>query len=149
MTARSAEIKIRRLRADELKEMKRVWERSGLPYRPRGRDSMRNLRKEQEEDPERFLGAFLGGRLVGVSLVTDDGRKGWINRLAVVPEARGRGIAKRLIRESENILRRRGRRLFCVLIESYNAESMKLFEEAGYRREDEILYFAKRELESY
>jgi hypothetical protein len=26
---------------------------------------------------------------------------------------------------------------------------MKLFEEAGYRREDEILYFAKRELKSY
>ncbi len=149
MTIRSAGIKIRRLRADELKEMTGVWERSGLPYRPRGRDSMPNLRREQRDDPQRFLGAFMSGRLVGVALMTDDGRKGWINRLAVVPEARGLGIAGKLIAECENILRRRGRRLFCVLIENYNADSMKLFEEAGYRREDEILYFAKRELKSY
>ncbi len=145
----STGLRIRPLRADELQEMKRVWVRAGLPCRPRGRDTMPNLRRQLREDPESFLGAYLSGHLVGAALVTDDGRKGWINRLAVVPEARGRGIAKRLISEAEAILRRRGRRLFCVQIESYNTDSMKLFIDAGYKREDDIIYFTKRELKSY
>lgn len=149
MKARTGSVKIRPLRADELDEMRRVWKRSGLPFRPRGRDRLQNLRRERREDPECFLGAFKSGRMVGVVLITDDGRKGWINRLAVLPEERGRGIAKIMIAEAEDILRRRGRRLFCVLIESYNKESMKLFEDAGYKREDDIIYFTKRELKSY
>lgn len=149
MRPKSADPTIRPLKADELDEMRRIWGRAGLPYRPRGRDSMPNLRKQLREDPECFLGAFLSGRLVGVALVTDDGRKGWVNRLAVVPEARGRGIARRLISEAEAKLRRRGRRLFCVQIESYNKDSMRLFTDAGYKREDDIIYYTKRELKSY
>jgi len=110
---------------------------------------MPNLRRQLREDPQCFLGAFSSDELVGVVLVSDDGRKGWINRLAVVPEARGRGLARSLIAEAENILRRRGRRLLCVQIESYNKESMELFEKVGYKREDDIIYFTKRELKSY
>jgi len=100
-------------------------------------------------NPESFLGAFVDGDLVGVTITSDDGRKGWINRLAVVPETRGKGVAMRLIRESERILRKRGRHLFCVQIEDYNKGSMKLFEKAGYKREDDIIYFTKRELKLY
>lgn len=151
MTTRPAKkaIRIRPLRAAELPAMRTVWRRSGLPYRPKGRDSMANLRKQLRENPQGFLGAFVSDELVGVVLISDDGRKGWINRLAVVPEARGRGIARLLISEAEGLLRKRGRRLFCVQIESYNEESMELFERAGYRREDDIIYFTKRELKSY
>ncbi len=145
----STGLRIRPLKADELHDMRRVWVRAGLPCRPRGRDTILNLKRQLKDDSECFLGAYLSGQLVGVVLVTDDGRKGWINRLAVVPEARGRGIAKLLISEAEGILRRRGRRLFCVQIESYNTDSMKLFIDVGYKREDDIIYFTKRELKSY
>ncbi len=110
---------------------------------------MPNLTKELRLHPESFLGAFVDGNLVGVTVISDDGRKGWINRLAVVPEARGMGVAMRLIEDSEDILRGRGRRLFCVQVESYNKESMKLFEKAGYKKEEDIFYFTKRELKSY
>jgi len=142
-------LRTRPLKVHELEDMRRVWARAGLPVRSRGRDSLPNLRRQLREDPCSFLGAFFSGELVGVALITDDGRKGWINRLAVVPEARGKGIARRLIVDSEDILRARGRRLFCVQIESYNKDSMRLFEKVGYRREDDIIYFTKRELKSY
>jgi ribosomal protein S18 acetylase RimI-like enzyme len=142
-------IVIRSLRENELERMIKIWTSSGLPYRPRGRDSLRALRTQREADPELFIGAFEHGTLVGVALISDDGRKGWINRLAVVPEAQGKGIARRLILESEKVLRARGRRLFCVLVESYNKASMELFERAGYKKEDDIYYFTKRELKSF
>jgi ribosomal protein S18 acetylase RimI-like enzyme len=140
---------VRPLRESELDSMVKVWASSSLPCRRRGRDSPRALKTQRKGSPELFIGAFEHGTLVGVSLVSDDGRKGWINRLAVIPEAQGKGIARRLILESEKALRARGRRLFCVQIESYNKASIELFERAGYKKEDDIFYFTKREVKSY
>ena len=149
MSKSGTRIIIRPLKESELRPMIDVWKSSALPYRPKGRDSMRSLKLQLKGNPELFLGAFEAGRLVGVILASDDGRKGWINRLAVVPNARGKGIAKRLIRESERVLRKRGRRLFCAQIEGYNEASVALFLRAGYKKEDDIFYFTKRELKSY
>jgi ribosomal protein S18 acetylase RimI-like enzyme len=142
-------VAVRPLKKRELESMVKIWALSGLPCRPRGRDSLRALETQRKASPELFIGAFERGALVGVALVSDDGRKGWINRLAVIPEAQAKGIARRLILESEKALRARGRRLFCVQIEGYNKASMKLFERAGYKKEDDILYFTKREVKSY
>jgi ribosomal protein S18 acetylase RimI-like enzyme len=149
MNKHNALVAVRPLGESELESMVKVWESSGLPCRPKGRDSLRALKTQRRASPELFIGAFDHGTLVGVALVSDDGRKGWINRLAVIPEAQGKGIARRLILESEKALRARGRRLFCVQIEGYNKASMELFERAGYKKEDDIFYFTKREVKSY
>jgi len=140
---------IRPLKESELGEMVAVWKRAGLPYRCSGRDKMDALKLQRRAMPDLFLGAFIEGDLVGVVLGTDDTRKGWLNRIAVVPEARGRGIAHALIGASEKAFRKRGRRLFCVHIEGYNKESMELFEKEGYLREEDIFYFTKRERKDY
>jgi len=142
-------VTVRALRESELKELVRIWRMSGLQYRAKGRDSLANLRMQRRSDPELFVGAFDKGKLVGAVIASDDGRRAWINRLAVIPETRGRGIATLLIRHCEKALRRRGRRLFCVHIEHDNPESMKLFAKEGYRREDMIFYYAKRDSEDY
>lgn len=140
---------MRPLKASELDEMRRVWKEAGLPYRPRGRDSLQNLEKQRRLVPGYFIGAFQDSRLIGVSLVTDDGRKGWINRLAVNLDSRRQGVASLLIRRSEEMLRRRGIHLLCAHIELGNKESFSLFENAGYRVEKEIAYLTKRDRASY
>jgi ribosomal protein S18 acetylase RimI-like enzyme len=131
--------------AGELASLRALWTESGLPSRPKGRDSLANLRRQRLRDPELFVGAFIDQKLVGAVIASDDGRKGWINRLAVAPDARRRGIGTLLIRHCEDILRSRGRPLFCALIEAYNHESMRLFEHAGYIKEKDIFYYTKRE----
>lgn len=142
-------VKIRPAEARELRDVIRVWKDSGLPYRPTGRDNPARLRKQLTENPGSFLAAYAKGEMVGVALITDDGRKGWINRLAVVPGYRRKGVALSLIEASENLLRRKGIHLFCVNIESDNEESMDLFKRAGYAFESDILYFTKRERKDY
>lgn len=141
--------KIRPLKESELVELRSLWTDSGLHYRAKGRDSLPSLRKQRKSDPPLFVGAFDGDKMVGAVIASDDGRRAWINRLAVAPEARGRGIATALIRHCEKVLRRRGRHLFCVHIEHDNPESMKLFTKEGYKRENLIFYYAKREREDY
>ena len=142
-------IVIRPLKESELGDMINVWKESGLPYRTKGRDGLPSLKKQRRIDPKLFVGAFSGKRLIGAVIASDDGRRAWINRLAVIPEERGKGIATALIRHCERTLRRRGRELFCVHIEHDNPESMKLFSKEGYKREDLIFYYAKRDRKDY
>ena len=77
--------------------------------------------------------------------MSSDSRKGWINRLAVHPDYRRRGIAVDLIDECENVIRKRGLKLFCALIEESNRSSIRLFKKLGYVEYRDIIYFCKRE----
>lgn len=95
--------------------------------------------------PEFFIGAFQGKVLVGVVIGSYDGRmKGWINRLAVKPEYRRKGIAKQLINLLEKVLERNGATIHCTLIEAQNEESLNLFQNMGYVIDSETLYVTKR-----
>ena len=91
-----------------------------------------------------FLGAEEGARLLAVVLATHDGRKGWIHRLAVAPDARCRGIAAALVRAAEERLVAQGIRILACLIERENDPSLSLFASLGYARDDGIVYLAKR-----
>ncbi|MEM2839885.1 MAG: GNAT family N-acetyltransferase [Thermoplasmata archaeon] len=137
-------ISIRKLDAGDYRALVDLWEKAGLPFRPRGRDSEENIRKQLKSGHVTILGAYEGEKLSGVVMLTHDGRKGWINRLAVLPEMRNRGIATRLVDESERFFKKLGFEVFGVLIESDRAESKRLFEKLGYVRESEIEYFTKR-----
>ena len=138
-------MEIRRLTINDYKEMVRLWLTATLPFKPKGRDSKKAIAVEMKENPDFFLGAFEDTLLVGTVIISCDVRKGWINRLAVNPNYRHRGIAKALIAESERTLRKHGIRIFCALIEDYNAISKKLFKECGYVEHHDITYFSKRD----
>jgi len=69
---------------------------------------------------------------VGVVLGTHDGRKGWINRLAVHPDYRRTHIASRLVRTCEHGLGEQGIQIFAALIEPDNAASKAVFRSLGY-----------------
>ncbi|HUU07887.1 MAG TPA: GNAT family N-acetyltransferase [Thermoplasmata archaeon] len=145
MTGDAKGVMLRAISDDEVEMAVSVWLESGLPIKPRGRDTIENLRRLREADPELFIGAFEEGRMIGVILGTDDHRKGYVNRLAVLPDRRGSGIAKMLVERCESVFRARGRPVICTMIEEYNDESKALFTGVGYKREDEIVYYTKRE----
>jgi ribosomal protein S18 acetylase RimI-like enzyme len=121
-----------------------LWERAGLPFKPLGRDNREKISIEIMKNPDLVLGAYKGNELIGMILGTDDGRKGWINRLAVLPENRRQGVANALIAACEEALGKRGRKIICTLVED-NPESLELFNKAGYIKHDDIFYLSKRE----
>lgn len=138
---------IRRISAEDVERMISLWKEAGLPIKPGGRDTVENLHIQLSEDPDLFIGAFDKGTMIGVVIGSDDGRKGWINRLAVVPDRRRCGVASHLLERCEAALRERGRQIICTLIEEDNDTSEQLFTSKGYRREDGIIYYAKRDAE--
>ena len=139
------EIKIRNLTKEDYDDMVSIWEASGLPYKPRGRDSREEIERQMEESGDLFIGAEVNGRLVGVVIGSWDGRKGWINRIAVLPEFQGRGIAKMLVGACEDALRSRGARIFAMLIEEGNEPSFRMAERLGYKLHRDIFYLTKRD----
>jgi N-acetylglutamate synthase len=139
-------ITLRRLTADDYGAILPLWQRAGLDsIRPQGRDS-REAFADQLACGQVVLGLedAQAGKLVACVVITDDTRKGWINRLAVDPEYRRHGLAARLIAEAENALRARGFKIFCALIESENTASLKLFQREKYKAHD-IVYVSKRD----
>jgi N-acetylglutamate synthase len=123
-----------------------LWAEGGLPLKPQGRDSRENIARQLGLANIRFLVAeeVEGGRVVGTVVATHDGRKGWINRLAVDEELRRRGLGARLLGEAERWLEEQGMDILACLIEADNAVSMAVFEKLGYKKHPEIIYFAKR-----
>jgi GNAT superfamily N-acetyltransferase len=140
-------MEIKNLTISDYEKITRLWEKAGLPFKPRGRDSREAMTAEIAAHPDFFLGAFKTRKLIGVVVLSSDLRKGWINRLAVDPDSRSLGVAKALIAESERILRKRDIRLFCALIEEDNEVSKRLFGECGYVEHHNIVYFCKRDSE--
>ena len=121
-----------------------LWEKSGLPYKPNGRDSLDSISKEVENGHCRFLFAKINGQHIGSALITHDGRKGWINRVCVLPDYRHRGIARLLVNEGEKWLKEQGIGIFACQIEGYNNESYEAFKKMGYIPFEGIRYLTKR-----
>ncbi len=138
-------MQIRRLTIVDYDEIISLWSRAGLSFKPLGRDSRESIDEQMKAYPDFFLGAFDAGRLVGAVVLSSDLRKGWINRLAVDPCCRRRGLGKTLIEESERTFRYHGLKIFCGLIESPNRASRELFRKCGYAEHSDIPYFSKRD----
>jgi len=137
-------ISIRRFQRSDYDALIDLWSKAGLPYKPDGRDRKEKMLVEAAQSTASFWVAELDGRVVAAVLGTHDGRKGWINRLAVLPEYRGRGIAIQLVRVAEESLYKKGMEIVACLIEDDNQVSMDFFKKMGYAKHPDIIYFSKR-----
>lgn len=131
------------LGVEDLPSVHDLWREAGLPFHADGRDSFDAMAQELRNTRNFLLGAFEDGVLVGVVLGSDEGRKGWINRLAVKPSHRRRGVARNLVEACEAEFLRRGVGLVCALVEDFNGASMALMRDAGFVRRDDIHYYRK------
>lgn len=137
---------IRPMQPADYPDVRLLWARCRLPSRPNGRDAEEHIRQEIARRASSFLVAVTrDGLLIGTVFATHDGRKGWINRLAVDPQWQRRSIGHALVSAAEAELRRNGIEIIGCLIEDGNHASEKLFAAAGYIRHDEIHYYAKRD----
>ena len=134
---------IRRAVAADYDALVELWMVSGGDLEIQGRESRAAFLKQLEQFPDLYLVATEGGRIVGVVLGTHDGRKGWINRLAVRPDHRRQGIAAALVTACDMAIRGHGIGIVAALVESDNAPSAALFEALGYRADVPVRYFRK------
>jgi len=122
-----------------------VWQAAGLSIRPTGRDSREAFGAQLASGVQQVFGVRVDERLAGVVVATHDGRKGWINRLAVHPDFQRQGIALDLIEAAEQWMRDQGLHVFAALVEWPNEASEGVLAKAGYTTHPDIRYFSKRD----
>jgi ribosomal protein S18 acetylase RimI-like enzyme len=118
---------IREFRQDDYEAAVALWQAGDIRI-----ESREDLALKLARDPDLFLVAEDGGRLVGVVLGAFDGRLGSVNRLAVAESHRRGGLASQLVAALEDRLRAKGARRVFAWIHDYNAASRALFARAGY-----------------
>jgi len=138
------EMTIKRLTIDDYDNILKIWTDTGLPFRPKGRDAWDRIAVEMANPDCAYFGMFDDEIMIGVGIANWDGRRGWVNRVAIDPEYRGRGLAGEIIRECEKFLEGCGALIICALIEDENTPSMTCFEKESYVCMNEIKYFSKR-----
>jgi ribosomal protein S18 acetylase RimI-like enzyme len=134
----------REMLPSEYEKLILLWQFAGLPFKVSGRDSRENILKQMKSDSNRFVVAILESEFIGSVIASHDFRKGWLNRLAVHPDFRKMGIAKRLIELAESYFQENGIFIYACTIEATNEASKKLFTGEGYTEHHDIYYFSKR-----
>lgn len=134
---------IRPLDPQDYETLVALWTAAGSSIQVLGRESREAMTKHFHDFSGLSFGAVRDGRLIGVVLGTHDGRKGWINRLAVLPECRRQGVAEALVTRCDAAIRAAGIEIVAALVERDNQASASLFRKLDFSDAIEVHYFRK------
>ena len=137
-------IEIRPCRLSECPYVLALWERADTIPSPT--DSLEELMRLVRAHADCLLVAVERGAVVGSVIGGWDGWRGNIYRLAVAPEARRRGLARRLVHEAERMLVSRGARRISALVERHELHAIGFWDalsDRGWRRDERMLRYVK------
>ncbi len=112
----------------------RLWESIEKGVHVGASDTPSEIEKKLQRDPDLFLVAEIGDKLIGTVIGGFDGRRGFIYHLAVDAAHRARGIGGRLMDEVEARLRAKGCRRCYLFVTPDNPEAMQYYERHGWNR---------------
>ena len=123
-------MRIRRYQAEDLAAVTALWQRCGLtqPHHDPAHDIAFVDRSPQAV----LLVGLYGTQPVGTVIAGQDGMRGWLYRLAVDPEHRGRGLGRRLVADAETWLEAQGIRQIRLMIRPENAAIRDFYVRLGY-----------------
>ena len=114
-----------------------LWEAAGLHLNRS--DARTSIGQIIAHNGDLFLVALDEGVIVGALMGSFDGRRGWMNHLAVAVSHRHRGIGHQLLQEVEHRMRAKGCDKVNLLITLPNAAVQSFYEQQDYQRRDIIM----------
>jgi ribosomal protein S18 acetylase RimI-like enzyme len=128
---------VRPFRAEDMADVVSLW-RDTFGDDPPGNAPEETIRRKLLVQPELFLVAARGGRVVGTVLAGFDGVRGWIHHLAVAAPARRQGIATRLMAAAERGLAAAGCPKVNLQVRATNAAVVVFYRGLGYQVEERV-----------
>jgi ribosomal protein S18 acetylase RimI-like enzyme len=137
-------IEIRPCRLEECAAVLAMWARAGAIPSPT--DTLEEVNCLVREHADALLVAIREGSIVGSIIGGWDGWRGNVYRLAVVPEARRAGLARRLVDAAERMLVSKGARRISALVERHEAHAVGFWDalaDRGWHRDERMLRYIK------
>jgi len=130
-------MRIRGFQLDDYEKVVELWKESGIILRPG--DERGGIELKLQRDPDLFLVAENDQQILGVVLGAWDGRRAWINHLAVRSGRRRSGIGKSLIKELERRLVGKGALKVNAQIYKSNRPSIEFFKALNYEIHSDLI----------
>ena len=125
------------------KEAWDLWEKA-LPH---SHDSSWNYRMTERflrHNPDLCFCALAGETLVATVMGSFDGRRGYVQHLAVAPEYRGRGIGTALMQTLMEQMEEMDIRKVHLLVKKENLKVRNFYEKLGWSGRDDIIIMSTR-----
>ncbi len=103
-------------------------------------DSRDGIERFINRNPETCFAAEDGDALVGVILVGNDGRRGYIYHTAVHPQYRKQGIASRLVDTAMQALKQCGINKCALVVFERNEHGNAFWEKLGFTMREDLVY---------
>ena len=126
---------------DDYPPVVELWERSGPGIHVGRSDTLNEVAKKIQRDPDLFLVADLQDEIIGVVIGGFDGRRGMIYHLAVDKEFRQFGVGTALMETLENRLREKGCLRSYLMVRKDDAAT-QFYDKQGWQALD-IFVFGK------
>ena len=140
----SAQVLVREFRFPEDHEVAvKLWGSMEIGVQVGRSDTLEEVQKKLQRDPDLFLVAEVNGTIVGTIIGGFDGRRGMIYHLAVQADARRQGIGDMLLHEIEERLQAKGCKKCYMLVSADNINAMKFYENRHWREMKEDRVFGK------
>ena len=137
-------VQIRALRfPEDYKQVFELWQAIGKGVHVGRSDTLTEIGKKLERDPDLFLVAESAGNIIGSVIGGFDGRRGLIYHLAVAASFRGQGVGSRLMDEVESRLRAKGCLKCYLLVTVDNSEVEDYYLQRGWQQMDQVRIFGK------
>jgi ribosomal protein S18 acetylase RimI-like enzyme len=122
---------------DDYEQVIDLWLRAGIKVGPS--DSREGISQRLQRDADLFLVAVDGqDSVIGAVLGGFDGRRGWVNHLAVEPARQRYGIGKALVTLVEERLRSRGCLKVNLLVAGDNTGVLGFYDKLGFQSGDVV-----------
>jgi len=129
-------VEIRPFEPPDEESVIRLWGDCGLlvPWNDPRRDIQRKLKIQ----PDMFLVAYSGGRVIATVMAGYDGHRGWINYLAVDPKHRRSGLGRHIMAVAESRLRMVGCPKINLQVRSTNTDVIEFYKRIGFKQDDVV-----------
>lgn len=135
------DIRIREFTFADSDAVRSLWVAARL--KPSRSDTYEAMAKVATRNPGLALVAENeNGLIVGTVNGADDGRRGWVYRLAVHPKTRKAGLGRRLVKKLEARLRAQGCEKLNLLVERDNPDAIAFWRRLGYL-DDDVAFLGK------
>lgn len=103
-------------------------------------DSRDGIDRFLKRNPDTCFVAEADGKITGVIIAGNDGRRGYIYHTAVSPECRRQGIGKSLVAAALNALEQQGINKAALVVFDRNKDGNSFWEKQGFTVRNDLVY---------
>ena len=134
-------MELRAYQTQDLESVVQLWRDTGLAV---GHNNPhKDIQRKLKVDPDLFLVALVDNQIIGTVMGGYEGHRGWINYLAVCPTQQRKGVARKLMKKVENLIKEKGCPKINLQVRSTNDAVIGFYSSLGYAN-DTVISLGKR-----